>query len=184
MRLALVCHGPTAATRGPRFPADEPLEEGAAARIAALPRRWPGRARALTSPLRRARETAAALNLTADVEPALRDADAGAWVGRSLDEVEAADPVGLEAWLAHGAAPPGGEAGEAVARRVAAWLAACLAAGHPVVAVTHAAVIRAAVATVLGAPVGAARLIDVAPMTVATFGTDGRRWRLTGLVPP
>ena len=67
--------------------------------------------RAWTSPAARARQTAEALGLAADVEPALRGCDHGRWTGCSLAEAQAADgEAALLAWLGDpAAAPHGGE---------------------------------------------------------------------------
>ncbi|MGT2529267.1 histidine phosphatase family protein [Streptomyces nojiriensis] len=55
----------------------------------------------------------------------LRGLDAGEWAGRTLDEVAAADPAGVHAWLTDpGYAPPGGESTVALIARVGAELAA------------------------------------------------------------
>ncbi len=54
-----------------------------------------------------------------------------------------------------------------------------LMAGHGhTIAVTHASVIRAAIVHVLGAPLSACRRIDIEPLGVTEFSSDGRRWML------
>src|SRR4051812_43670956 len=98
-RLTLICHGATAATRASAFPLDEPLEDGGADQaktIGPALRRWD---RALTSPALRARQTAEALVLDADVDAALRDCDYGRWCGRKLADIQAAHPAEVAAWL-------------------------------------------------------------------------------------
>lgn len=178
-RLTLICHGATVATRRAAFPADEPLDEGALGGAAALGGRLRRADRALTSPLLRARQTAAALSLDARAEPALRDLDCGRWAGRSLAEIAAAEPAGVAAWLRDpGAAPHGGEALSSLLPRVAAFLRSAGGAGGHTVAVTHAAVIRAAVLHVLDAPADAFWRIDVDPLSVTDLRHDGRRWAL------
>jgi len=54
------------------------------------------------------------------------------------------------------------------------------------VAFTHAPVVRAAVLHAIGAPLGCARHIDVEPLSVTDFRSDGRRWvlRATGITAP
>lgn len=176
-RLSLICHGATAATRSGAFPADEPLEERALARAAALRPMIRSADRAWTSPALRARQTAAALGLEAVEEAALRDADAGRWAGRRLEEVQAVEPQGVVAWLSDpDAAPHGGEALSALLIRVAAWLDARSGDGGPGIAVTHAAVIRAAILQALGAPASSFWHIDIAPLSVTELSHDGRRW--------
>jgi len=172
--LVLLCAGATASFRAARFadPAD-PLDEGGRA---AVRRFVPGGRRfdrCMVAPTAAARETAALLALSGEDEPALRDIDAGDWTGRGLDEL---DPAALAAWLAApGDGAPGGEGMAAVADRVGAWLDG-LAAGS-VLAVTHVAVIRAAVAHILGVPAAATMGIDVTPLMRVTLSRHGR-WRL------
>jgi hypothetical protein len=52
------------------------------------------------------------------------------------------------------------------------------------VAVTHPAVIRAAILTALGAPPACFSRIDVEPLGLAEFRGDGRRWMLRAMLPP
>ena len=176
-RLTLICHGATAATRSGAFPADEPLEERALARAAALRPMIRRADRAWTSPALRARQTAAALGLDAVEESALRDVDSGRWAGRRLEEIQAEEPDGVIAWLADPeAAPHGGEALSALLRRAASWLDARAGDGGHGIAVTHAAVIRAAILHALGAPASSFWRIDIAPLSVVELSHDGRRW--------
>jgi broad specificity phosphatase PhoE len=180
-RLVLICHAPTAATRSAAFPTDEPLDAAglAAARAASAPRA----ATALTGPALRCVQTAAALGLAARVEPALRDADPGAWAGRGLDDVAATEPEAVAAWLRDpAAAPPGGESWVDVRRRAARWLAGV---GSGVtVAVTHAAVIRALVVHVLDAPSAACWRVDAAPLTRTVLAGGPDRWTVRTLAAP
>lgn len=128
----------------------------------------------LTSPLARARMTAAAL-LPAGAElagaelieePDLTEQHFGDWQGMTHDEVAAHDPLGAAAfWKAPMRnAPPGGESfadccarvGAALARLSARWP------GRDVVAVVHDGVIRAALRAAL----------DCAPENVQSFRFD------------
>jgi broad specificity phosphatase PhoE len=183
-RLTLICHGATTATRSGAFPDDEPLEERAFARAAALKPMLRRAGRAWTSPALRAWQTAAALELDAVEEPALCDVDAGRWAGRRLQEIQAEEPDGVIAWLADpDAAPHGGEALSALLRRAAAWLDARAGDGGHGIAVTHASVIRAAILHVLAAPASSFWRVDIAPLSVVELSHDGRRWawRASGL---
>ncbi|MFE0754384.1 histidine phosphatase family protein [Inquilinus sp. NPDC058860] len=176
-RLTLICHGATAATRSGAFPADEPLEERALPRAAALKPMIRRADRAWTSPALRARQTAAALGFDAVSEPALRDGDHGRWAGRRLEEIQAAEPDGVIAWLADpDAAPHGGETLSDLLRRAAAWVDARAGDGGHGVAVTHAAVIRAAILHGLDAPASSFWRIDIAPLSLTELSHDGRRW--------
>ena len=180
-RLTLVCHAATAATRAAAFPADEPIEPVGAAAAAAVSARIGRADRALTGPARCARDTAAALGLAASVDDALRDCGYGRWAGRGLADVQAEDPRGVAAWLADpDAAPHGGGAARRAVRsaRVAGWLSGRVAERGRIVAVTHAAVIRAAVLVVLDAPPAAFWRIDVEPLAMIELRSDGTRWSL------
>jgi len=99
LRLLLICSASTNAVRTAAFPVDEPLDAKGRASAAALSGELAGFAVVSTSPALRARGTAASLGLAASVDPALRDLDVGRWAGRSLTEIEAAEPAGLAAWI-------------------------------------------------------------------------------------
>lgn len=133
---------------------------------------------ALAGPALAARRTAEALGLAATSEPALRDLDAGRWTGRTLADIAAPD---LAAWLADPTYDEhGGESVAALVTRVETFLASRLARGS-VVAVTHGAVVRAAVVALLGAPASAFWRVEAPPLTWLTASSDGRRWTLRGL---
>ncbi|GAA3537287.1 bifunctional RNase H/acid phosphatase [Nonomuraea rosea] len=79
----------------------------------------------VTSPLKRARQTAEAVaqrtGLDVDVEEDLREADFGDWEGHTFTEVQRRWPAELAAWLADPTvAPPGGESFATAAQRVQA----------------------------------------------------------------
>jgi hypothetical protein len=82
--LTLICHASTQAVRNAGFPMDEPLDPQGHAKASALALDMRRVDAAWTSPALRARQTAAALELNAIVDPTLRDIDFGAWSGRSL----------------------------------------------------------------------------------------------------
>jgi broad specificity phosphatase PhoE len=185
-RLTLICHGATTATRASAFPLDEPLEDGAAEQAKLLAPALRRRDRAVTSPALGARQTAEALSLDASVHPALRDCDYGHWGGCRLADIQAAHPAEVATWLADpDAAPHGGESLLALMRRVSDWMADRLHDDGHAIAVTHAAVIRAAVIGVLGAPPQSFWRVDVAPMSRVDLRSDKRRWalRLPGSSP-
>ena len=179
-RLILICHGSTTATRGACFPGDEPLDENGMAAAAALAGRLPNADRWLTGPELRTRQTAEALGLAADVEPALRDCDYGAWSGRSLKDVSAREPEAVAAWLRDPAATPHrGESVLSLMQRVAEWLRAEQAYPRRSIVITHSAVIRAAIACAIGAPPQSFWRIDIAPLSVSRLSSDGQRWNLS-----
>ena len=82
----------------------------------------------------------------------LRDCDHGSWAGRSLAEIQAEAPEALAAWLSDPAANPhGGESIADLIRRVAAWCDSPERGEGRVLAITHPAVMRAALVHALGA---------------------------------
>jgi broad specificity phosphatase PhoE len=184
-RLDLLAHGPTAATRGARFPDDEGLEPSAIGAIEVLRGKLRPYAHVLTAPARAARETAATLGFEAEVEMALRDCDYGRWRGLASKDVAEREPDGFAAWLGDpAAAAHGGESIAALIERVGAWLGQSLACERATLVVTHAAVVRAAVVHALGAGSSAFARIDVAPLSLARLSGHGQRWNLVALGPP
>jgi ribonuclease H / adenosylcobalamin/alpha-ribazole phosphatase len=164
--FVLLRHGETALTPEKRFsgsggsdpelsPAGRRQAEGTAAALAAR-----GTVQAIvTSPMRRCRETAAAvaarLGLEVRVDEGLREADFGAWEGLTFAEVKERHPDDLDAWLGSAkAAPTGGESFAAVARRVSVTRDKLIAryAGKTVLVVTHVTPVKTLVRLALGAP--------------------------------
>jgi broad specificity phosphatase PhoE len=143
-------------------------------------RRYSTTALARVAPEQRARDTASALDLDAVVEPSLADLDVGAWRGRALADIEADDRAGAEAWRADpSAAPHGGESVADLVARVDWWLRRCLADGpEQVLAVTHPAVVRGAIVSVMGAPLASFWNVDARPLTATVLTADGSRWAL------
>jgi broad specificity phosphatase PhoE len=176
-RLTLICHAATRATHTAAFPLDEPAELVSLAKVSRLAV-TPDRV--LTSPALRARQTAEALGLDAEIDEALRDIDLGSWAGRTLGDIQAAEPEVVALWIADPeAAPHGGESVAGLLRRVAPWLEAQRA--SRVVAVTHASVIRAAIVLAIDAGAAAFWRIDVAPLCRVELRGDGRRWTLRSI---
>jgi len=161
------------------FPLDDPadarfLARGAAA--AAHLRRFDS---VLTSPALRARQTAEAFASAMAEDAALADQDFGDWAGRDLAGLQETDPAALGAWLSSAdAAPPGGESFAQLCRRVDAFMTGLLGRAEETVAITHPAVIRAAILTALGASLACFARIDVEPLSRTEFRGDGRRWML------
>lgn len=154
-----------------RFPLDEPLSD--------IGRRQAGRLagdpRALAGPELRTRETAEALGLQATVEPLLADLDCGRWRGEKLADIA---PAGLHDWLTDPAvAPHGGESIVELVERVARWLER-IDGMVRTVAVTHPAVIRAAILVALGAPPKSFWRIDIAPVSHTVLHRRGGGWTL------
>jgi broad specificity phosphatase PhoE len=183
-RLDLLAHGASAATRAARFPDDEALEASALGALESLRGQLRPYAQVLTSPTRAARETAAALGFDAKVEMALDDCDYGRWRGLASKDVAEREPDGFAAWLQDpGSAPHGGESLAVLIERVGDWLTQALARDGATLAVTHAAVVRAAIVNALGAGPSAFARIDVAPLSIARLSGQAGRWNLVALGP-
>jgi broad specificity phosphatase PhoE len=178
--LIFISHGSTEALRSARFPADEPLDERGAARAAALADALPKAGRCLASPELRTRQTAEALGLNADVEPALRDCNYGRWRGRTFDDVQASEPQAIASWLRDpAAAPHGGESTVNLIGRLGEWLAAEQMRDQRAIVITHPAVIRAAIVYAIEAAPQSSWRIDIAPLSITRLsGTQGR-WNLS-----
>jgi broad specificity phosphatase PhoE len=177
-RLTVVAHSSTSATVSARFSRDEPLDDRGAAWASDARGRLTRVHRVFCSPALACRQTAAALDLVVGVEPQLRDWDLGRWRGQTLDEVAAAEPDAVRRWLADPAeAPHGGEPLTAVLARTADWLATVPGDGHSI-AITHSAIVRAAILATLDAPPGGFWRIDVAPLTATVLRGGPGRWTL------
>jgi len=183
----LLRHGQTALSAERRFAGrgDIPLTdlglEQAAAAAARLAKRG-GIDLVLTSPLRRAQQTAQAVAVAVGVPLAVDDdlseTDFGSWEGMTFGEVMGRWPDEMTAWMADpDASPPGGESFAAVAVRVNAALDRLLAAnqGQTVVVVSHVTPIKTIVCRALLAPAAALFRIhlDVAALSEAAWFADG-----------
>jgi broad specificity phosphatase PhoE len=163
---------------------DEPLDEGGLGKIALYRLSGPDPERLVTSPALAARQTADALLAGAFVEPAIGDIDSGAWRERTIADLSANEPEAFSLWMfdpARGA--PEGETMGQLMVRVADWLEEQAQSDGRIVAVTHASVIRAAIALILDVPAKAGFNIDIAPLS-ATVLSFNRRWRLQELRRP
>jgi broad specificity phosphatase PhoE len=185
MRLHLLCSASTASVRSVSFAADEPLDAHGRESLASLSGRLSSVDTVLRSPARCAEQTAAGLALISAVETRLRDCDFGRWAGQSFTELQSREPAAIADWLQDPrAAPHGGESFADVLKRVGEWMDEMLTRTGSVLVVTHALVIRAAIAHALGAGPDAFYHIDVAPLTMARLSGGGGRWTLVSLVSP
>ena len=118
--------------------------------------RLPGVAAVYSSPLERARETAApiaaACKLPVTVDAGLLECDYGEWTGRKLKELYRRPEWKVIQRYPSGFRFPGGESLAEMQTRITGALARLVAAhlGHTIVAVSHADPIKAAVAHALG----------------------------------
>jgi alpha-ribazole phosphatase len=169
LSLYLVRHGQTEYSLHNRFcgSIDPPLNPTGLAMATALGAHYArgpdgaGWSAIWSSPLLRARQTAeptahgAGIGLT--IDDGLREIAYGEWEGRPEAEVERDDAERFHAWAAHPGrvAPPGGEAGDAIAERALAAVER-LRARHPdgkVLLVSHKATLRVLVCALLGVDV-------------------------------
>lgn len=175
-RLILVSHGLTDAMADRRFPTDEPLNAIGRREIEAIDGLAGAAPRQLVAPERRTRQTAELLGLQAETEPRLADLDCGRWRGRALAAVPSGD---LEVWLSQlTAAPHGGESIADLISRVSQWLESLTADSARTVAVTHPAVIRAAIVAALGIAPAAFWRIDITPAGRIVMHFRSGRWTL------
>lgn len=179
-RLLLVRHAPTTATRAGAFALDEPIDPAALPAAASLAAHLPRSGAILSSPALRCRQTAVAVDLQPELEPALAECDFGSWAGRTFAEIAAAEPRLVDDWLADAdAAPHGGESLSTFTTRVAGWLASIAAsAAGTVVAFTHAGVVKVAVVRALAAPIDAVWRIAAEPLSITELRVSGGTWTL------
>lgn len=180
--LTLLCAAGTRSARVGGFPAvDEPLDEGGRKAAARATFDMSRIGHVHLSPALSAVETAAAIGLDGHEETALADIDHGAWAGRTFDQIHAEEPEALARWLIDPTLPtPGGEAMSSVEQRVGLWLDEVASLQQPICAITHATVIRAALAHALHLPLRSTLAIDVAPLSRAVLSFN-RTWRLQSL---
>ncbi|OBF80858.1 histidine phosphatase [Mycobacterium sp. 852002-51163_SCH5372311] len=174
IRLTLVSHGMTDAMAAGRFPADEPLNPIGHTQVGRF--EIPSNASQLAGPELRARQTAELLGLHAATDQRLADLDYGSWRGTTLGGIP---PDDLQAWLTDPTqAPHGGESIAGLIGRVAGWLKSLIHNALPTVAVTHPAVIRAAILVALDAPPTSFWRIDIAPGDRTVLHYRDRAWTL------
>jgi broad specificity phosphatase PhoE len=139
--------------------------------------------RVISSPLARTHQTAGCLDGPITVDDRWIELDYGEWDERPLADVTAEE---WQHWRSDpGWAPPGGESlvtlgarvGEAL-RELVAELAASP--GRRIAVVTHVSPIKAAVASVLGAPESIAWKLFVAPASITTIAVNGASPVLAG----
>ncbi|WP_208820270.1 MULTISPECIES: bifunctional RNase H/acid phosphatase [Pseudonocardia] len=191
-RLILLRHGQTELSVERRYSGhgDPELTElgqkQAAAAARALATRLSGQgvepAVVLSSPLRRARQTAAAVAETTGADLEVRDGlietDFGGWEGLTFTEARERDPELHGRWLGSAdVEPPGGESFRAVGERVEAERARIVEefAGRTVVLVSHVTPIKMLLRTALGAgdEVLYRMHLDLACLNIADFYPDG-----------
>jgi probable phosphoglycerate mutase len=183
-RLMLVRHAATEHS-GRRFSGRNQLalsEAGEQQAVALAHRTFGDVAAVVSSPLRRAQQTATSIADALGIEVSLHDSlvetDFGAWEGLTFDEVQRGWPNELTAWLNNlNAAPPDGESFSTVAARVRRARDELIAKhpGRTVVVVTHVTPIKTLLRLALDAPVIAmSRLhLDPASVSILDYYADG-----------
>ncbi|OLO29409.1 histidine phosphatase family protein [Streptomyces sp. MNU77] len=182
VRVMLISPAMNAALREARFDGDAPLDRSGRERANAAADAVPTAGLTLSGPSERCRETSEALGLAARTEPALAGWDLARWSGRRLDDVAAAEPARMSAWLGDpSAAPHGGESLRDLVGRIGGWLDSLGGPDTPgaaVLAVAEAAVVRAAVVHGLRLPAEAFWRLDVAPLTLTGLSGRSGRWNV------
>lgn len=175
VRLTLVSHAMTDAMSAGRFPTDEPLNSVGHRQVDASIDLGVADA-VYCGPEKRTRQTAELLGLQADVDNRLADVDCGRWRGDVLGGVRPAD---LAIWLTDPTrAPHGGETLVDVVDRVRGWMDSLTARRGRFIAVTHPAVVRAAILVALDAPAKSFWRIDIAPASRTVMHFRGHAWTL------
>jgi broad specificity phosphatase PhoE len=175
VRLTLVSHAMTDAMAAGRFPTDEPLNSVGHRQVDASIELGLADT-AYCGPEKRTRQSAELLGLRATIDSRLADLDCGRWRGDVLGGVPPAD---LAVWLTDPAqAPHGGESVVGLVSRVSDWMDSLTSRRSRLVAVTHPAVIRAAILVALDAPPKSFWRIDVAPVSRTVMHFRGHAWTL------
>jgi broad specificity phosphatase PhoE len=165
-RLTLISHAPTEAQHRGSFPLDEPVLQYVVGKLTEVNWDLPAATQVWSAPEQRTQQTSRALGLAFTVADGLRDCNYGRWRGRTMNEVQMEDQAGILAWLSDSSATPhGGESLENLIDRVRSWMNEQQAAKHAI-AITHPAIIRAALVHTLQLPALTFWRIDIAPLTV------------------
>ena len=174
--LILARHGQTAANAAGQLlgRADPPLTEEGMRQAAALGAALAGASLVVSSPLQRARQTAAAIARAVEVDERWTELDYGEYDERHPGDVP---PELWQRWRADpGHRPPGGESLVELGERVRAACAdlASRAADADVVVVTHVSPIKAGVAWTLATGDGVAWRLYVALASITRIGVTER----------
>jgi alpha-ribazole phosphatase len=180
-QLWLIRHAPVGGPPGMIPGTDAPADVSDAAALLRLREQLPARHAAISSPVRRARETAAALGLLVSPDPAFSEQEFGGWAGRTHEEIRRdCEAVYDEFWRAPASnRPPGGESFVEQIARVKAGIEA-LPAGD-VIIVAHAGTIRAALALALELPPERALRFAIDPLSLTRLDRLDNAWRVVAV---
>ncbi|MFJ9867727.1 histidine phosphatase family protein [Streptomyces sp. NPDC101165] len=185
IRLTFLCAPGSDAALDP-FLGDAPLSDHSLCEARVVGAGLPAHGLVVRAPSIRCSQTAEALGLDAASEPALRDLDLGTWCGHSVGDVAATDPDGFTAWLTDpDAAPHEGESVRRLCHRIATWLSGVAPDPGHVLAITEAAVVRAALVHALAVPARAFWHISVPHLSTVSLTWRGGSWDVRlGHAPP
>jgi broad specificity phosphatase PhoE len=175
-RLMVVAHAETQGSKALVFGDASELLPGEFQRLSGRVASW------VSGPEHACQATAVRLGGTPEPIPELRECEFGSWTGRSLVEVAAENPSGLDSWLRDpDATPHGGESLAELIKRVGRVLD-----DHPwpegrSVAVVTPLVARAAAVHALGAPPEVIFRIDMALLGRMLISRSDQIWRLQAL---
>lgn len=182
-RIWLVRHAPTHAKAAIGW-TDMEADLSDTAALDRLDAHLPRPARLISSDLKRATATAAALSRDREVmspKPDLREVHFGDWEGLSFEDIARRDPARSVAfWEAPATTPaPGGEALGDVAARVGPVLEGLAGADEDIVVVCHMGAILAALAHTTAMPLPVVMRFVIAPLSVTRVTHLGRGgWRV------
>jgi broad specificity phosphatase PhoE len=175
-RLLIVAHAATPATYALIFGDPGQLLGGYVPRLSGRVAAW------VRGPERACEATVDHLGGMAEPIADLRQCDFATWTGRSLVDVAADDPSGLESWLRDPhATPHGGESLAKLIKRVGRALDDHAWPGGRSVAVVTPLVARALLVHALGATPKVIFRIDIAPLGRALISRSHNAWRLQQL---
>ncbi|MEU1464437.1 histidine phosphatase family protein [Streptomyces sp. NPDC005727] len=172
IRLTFLCAPDTDAAVDPSF-GDAPLSDRSVCEASVMGAGLPSHDMVVRAPSIRCSQAADAFGLAAASEPALRDLDVGRWCGRTVGDIAASDPDGFTAWLTDpDAAPHEGESVRQLCSRIATWLSGVASDTGHALAITEAAVVRAALIHALAVPARNFWHVHVPPLSAVSL-----RWR-------
>jgi len=131
--------------------------------------------RVIASRATAARETAAWITTAFDTDQGFDDIDYGRWRGHDIGAIAAREPAGVAAWLSDvHARPHGGESIAMLAGRVAKALERLArdAYSERCTVVTHAIVVKAALAHARAESLASMLMMDLAPLSSTSLGYD------------
>jgi alpha-ribazole phosphatase len=180
-QLWLIRHATVDGPRGVIHDVDAPADVSDTAALSRLRLLLPEAHVAISSPARRARDTAAALGLVVPLDPAFGEQDFGRWTGRTHAEIRRDSEAAHDAfWRAPATnRPPGGESFVEQIARVKGGIAA-LPAGD-VIVVAHAGTIRAALALALELSPDKALSFVIDPLSLTRLDRLDKGWRVVSV---